>query len=204
MIAKTVSCSIVFALALAAAGPSGAAGDAAAGKAKSATCAGCHGADGNSANTLWPKIAGQHPEYISKQLNDFKGGRRMDPMMAPMAAPLSDQDVADLSAYFSQQTLKPGAAKANLVSMGQKLYRGGDPDRDVSACIACHGPTGKGNPLAGFPAVGGQHADYIAKSLKDFRAGTRKNDAAHMMRDIASRMSEEQINAVASFIAGLH
>ena len=135
-----------------------AAGDAAAGKAKSASCAGCHGADGNSVNPEWPSLAGQGAGYIAKQLHDFKGGKRENATMAPMAAPLTDEDIQDLAAYFSSQPIKAGAADKSLVELGEKIYRGGNPSSGVAACIGCHGPTGAGNPAASFPALSGQHA----------------------------------------------
>ncbi len=179
-------------------------GDAAAGKTKSATCAGCHGPDGNSANPLWPKLAGQHEKYLVKQLKDFKEGRRNDPTMAPMAAPLEEQDMADLAAFFSSQTIKQGAADPELVELGEKIYRGGNMTSGVAACMACHGPSGKGNPQANFPALAGQHADYTVLQLKRFASGERANDAGKMMRSIASKMTEAEMKAVASYIQGLH
>ena len=130
-----------------------AAGDAAAGQVKSAVCAGCHGADGNSVNPLWPKLAGQHPSYIMKQLADFKAGARQDPVMAPMALPLTDDDMANLAAYFTSQAVAGGEAAADKVAAGEKLYRGGNQASGVSACAACHAPNGAGNPPASFPAL---------------------------------------------------
>lgn len=189
---------------LGAAGSSLAAGDATAGKAKSAACAACHGADGNSTNPVWPKLASQHPQYIAKQLHDFKGGDRKDPTMAPMAAPLSDQDMEDLAAYFSSQQIAPGTADQAQVALGEKIYRGGNSATGVAACIGCHGPTGAGNPAANFPHLASQHAPYVVKQLKAFRAGERANDAGQMMRNIAAKMTDEEIDAVAQYIAGLH
>ncbi|MCG7949520.1 MAG: cytochrome c4, partial [Candidatus Thiodiazotropha taylori] len=143
-----------------------AAGNAEEGKNKSATCAGCHGAEGNSPlNPVWPKIAGQHPAYIEKQIKDFKANKRSDPMMTPMAMPLSDQDIADLAAYYSSQTVKTGVAAADKVEAGERLYRAGNADTGVAACMACHGPSGAGNPQANFPAIAGQHAAYVEKAL---------------------------------------
>jgi cytochrome c553 len=182
-----------------------AAGDAAAGKAKSATCAGCHGVDGNSANPEWPKLAGQHAGYLEKQLHDFKAGTdRNNAMMAPMVAPLSEQDMADLAAYYSEQNIQPGAADKSLVELGEKIYRGGNPATGVAACIGCHGPAGKGNPAANFPALSGQHAKYVENQLKLFASGERKNDAGKMMRNTAAGMSDEDMAAVASYVQGLH
>lgn len=180
-----------------------AAGDAAAGQAKAAACAACHGPDGNSFNPEWPKLAGQHPDYIVKQLKDFKAGVRQNPLMSPMAAPLSDQDILDLAAFFSSQKTQLGEADPNLVAAGEKLYRGGNVASGVSACAACHSPTGTGNPAAMFPRVSGQYAAYVAKQLQDFKTGARTNDAGQMMRNIAAKMTDEEIQAVASYMQGL-
>jgi cytochrome c553 len=160
--------------------------------------------DGNSANPDWPTLAGQHPGYIEKQLKEFKIGDRANAMMAPMAAPLSEQDMADLSAYFSAQTKQPGAADEALVELGEKIYRGGNAATGVAACIGCHSPTGAGNPAAKFPALGGQHAKYVVNQLKAFQAGERANDAGKMMRNVAARMTAQEMEAVASYIQGLH
>ncbi len=182
-----------------------AAGDAAAGKTKSAACASCHAVDGNSMVPTFPKLAGQHAEYITKQLADFQSGARTDPTMTAMAAPLSQQDIADLAAYFAGNTVSIGsAADAEKAAIGQKIYQGGDKTKGISACMACHGPAGSGNPGAKFPALSGQHSAYVIKALKDFRSGTRANDPAKMMRDVAAKMSDSDIEAVAEYIAGLH
>lgn len=180
-----------------------AAGDAAAGQAKAAACAACHGPDGNSFNPEWPKLAGQHPDYIVKQLKDFKAGVRQNPLMSPMAAPLNDQDILDLAAFFSSQKTQLGEADPNLVAAGEKVYRGGNVASGVSACAACHSPTGTGNPAAMFPRVSGQYAAYVAKQLQDFKTGARTNDAGQMMRNIASKMTNEEIQAAASYMQGL-
>jgi len=191
-------------LALATYGPAQAAGDAAAGKVKSAVCAACHGVDGNSgANPLWPKLAEQHPSYIMKQLRDFKEKKRNDETMSPMAMPLSDQDIEDLAAYFSSQKGTVGEAAADVVEMGEAIYRAGTAN-GVAACAGCHGPAGNGNGPAKFPRISGQTAAYVAKQLKDFRAGTRSNDLNGMMRDVASRMSDKEIESVSQYIQGLH
>ncbi len=184
--------------------PAWAGGDATAGKAKSATCAGCHGMDGNSANPEWPKLAGQGDRYLDKQLRDFKGGARNNAAMAPMVATLNEQDMADLSAFFSSQTVQPGSADEKLVELGQKIYRGGNPASGVSACTGCHSPSGAGNPAAGFPALSGQYARYVEIQLNAFKSGERSNDADKMMRTIASKMTEQEIKAVASYVQGLH
>ncbi len=180
-----------------------AAGDAEAGKTKSATCMACHAADGNSVNPIWPKLAGQHAAYIVGQLNDLKSGARKDPLMSPMAAPLSDQDMADLAAYFSSQQMSEGTAAADQVNMGQKIFRAGNAASGVTACMACHGPKGTGNAAANFPRISGQHAAYLEKALKDFRSGTRANDPNGMMRNIAAKMTDAEIAAVAQYVQGL-
>ncbi|MDX5444500.1 MAG: cytochrome c4 [Zoogloeaceae bacterium] len=186
-----------------AAAPAGAAGDATAGKAKAMACASCHGADGNSANPEWPSLAGQHAKYLAKQLADFKAGNRNNAMMSPMAAPLSEQDMADIAAYFESQAQKGGQADPALVEAGEKLYRGGNATTGVAACMACHGPNGMGNPQANFPRLSGQHAAYTVLQLKAFRAGERANDAGKMMQNIAARMTDAEMQAVASYIEGL-
>ncbi len=180
------------------------AGNADAGKGKAAACGACHGADGNSLVPNFPKLAGQHAAYLSKQLADFKSGAREDATMAPLAAPLSEQDIADLAAYFASQPLVVGKGDPELVSLGEKIYRGGNPDTGVAACVACHGPSGGGNLAANFPKIGGQQAAYVVKALNDFKSGARSNDANQMMRGVASKMTADEIKAVAEFVAGLH
>ena len=179
-------------------------GDAAAGKAKSATCVGCHGADGNSVNPEWPSLAGQHAKYIEKQLHEFKAGERANATMAPMAAALSEQDQADLAAFYASQQAKQGAADESQVELGEKIYRGGNPTTGVAACIGCHGPKGRGNPAANFPSISGQHAKYVENQLYAFKKGERANDAGKMMRSIGAKMNEDEIRAVASYVQGLH
>lgn len=178
-------------------------GNAEAGKTKSATCAACHGADGNSVNPEWPKLAGQHPSYLLKQLMNFKNDERVNPSMSPMAKPLSDQDMADLAAYYSSQVMKAGEADQSKVTLGEQIYKGGNNATGVAACAACHGPTGAGNPAANFPAISGQHAAYTKNQLNAFRKGERANDAGKMMRNIAAGMTDAEIEAVAEYIAGL-
>jgi cytochrome c553 len=192
-----------IALALSVAGVQ-AAGNAEAGKTKSAACAACHGPDGNSPiNPVWPKLAGQHPGYIEKQLMDFKSGNRTDPTMIGMVAPLNEQDMADLAAYFASQPKQGGGAAEDRVEAGEKLYRAGNAETGVAACMACHGPAGSGNPAADFPALAGQHATYVEKALKDFRSGTRTNDLNKMMQGVAERMTDAEVAAVAQYIQGL-
>ncbi len=179
-------------------------GNAAAGQAKAAVCAGCHGADGNGgADPLWPKLAGQDPDYIAKQLADFKSGARKDPIMAGMAAPLSAADMKNIGAYYASLKAKPGAARdAQMARLGEKVYRGGNAKMGVSACMSCHGPSGHGIPPR-FPKVSGQNAAYTNKQLLAFKAGTRANDGETMTR-MAFRMSEQEIRAVSEYMTGLH
>jgi len=180
------------------------AADAQAGQAKSAPCAACHGVDGNSVNPQWPKLAGQHPQYIYKQLQDFKSKARVNPIMNAQTASLSQKDMRDLAAYYAAQTTGPEAADKDKLRPGERVYRGGVAARDVPACMACHGPAGAGNAAAAFPKLSHQHAQYVAAQLRAYRAGERANDPAEMMRDIAGRMSEAEIEAVAQYISGLH
>lgn len=180
-------------------------GSAEAGKAKSTTCAACHGVDGNSVNADWPSLAGQHASYIAHQLHAFKDGERSNVTMNPFAATLSDQDILDVAAYFSSQKLTPKGADPALVTLGQQIYRGGVPDRGIAACIACHGPTGHGNPLAAFPRISGQHAAYVAQTLAAYASGQRRSDADHnqMMRNVAALLRDDEIKALASYVQGL-
>jgi len=181
-----------------------AAGNVEAGKTKSATCMACHGADGNAAITIYPKLAGQHPDYIVKQLKDFKSGARKDPIMAGMVAGLSPQDMEDLAAYFSSQQITDGAAPEDVVEIAKSLYQGGDMERNIAACIACHGPRGNGSGLAKFPKIASQNADYIAAQLKKFRSGERANDPSGMMIDTAKKLTDAEIDALSKYLGGLH
>lgn len=180
------------------------AADAAAGQAKSAMCAGCHGADGNSPAPNFPSIAGQGAKYTAKQLADFKSGARQDATMAGMVAALNEADMANLAAYFAAQTPKAAVAKEENLELGENIYRGGITEAKVPACIACHGPKGHGNAPAVYPQINGQHAAYTAKTLRDFRSGVRSNDPSNMMRNVAKRMTDAEIDAVANYIQGLH
>jgi cbb3-type cytochrome c oxidase subunit III len=188
---------------LAAAPAALAAGDAAAGQTKAAVCAACHGVDGNSVNPEWPSIAGQHPGYIASQLHAYKDGKRENVLMSPQAMALSEEDIADLAAYFSGQGPSPREADPELASRGEQLYRGGDPERGIAACIACHGPNGRGNPAAGYPVIAGQHSVYAAAQLRLYASGERRSDPNQMMRSIARRMTEEDIRAVSAYVQGL-
>lgn len=180
------------------------AGDAEAGKAKSATCAACHGADGNSLAPTFPKIAGQGERYLIKQIKDIRDGNRQVPSMAPFVAGLSDADISDLAAYFSAQVPTTGGAKEELVELGQRIYRGGIESKGVPACLACHGPDGKGIEAAGFPRLAGQHDAYTQAQLTAFSMNQRTNDGdTRMMRDIAYRLHTTEIEAVSSYIQGL-
>jgi cytochrome c553 len=182
-----------------------AAGDAQAGKAKAQVCAACHGADGNSTNPDWPNLAGQHAAYTSKQLADFKAGeQRTDPVMAGMVAPLTPEDMADLGAYFATLTPAGGFVSEERLPLGQRIYRGGNQDSGVPACIACHGPNGAGDPMAGVPALSGQRANYTAKQLTAFRKRARSNDRNGIMRGVTRRLSDEEVHAVSEYVAGLH
>lgn len=186
-------------------------GDASAGKDKTMMCGACHGADGNSAVPSFPKLAGQGEKYLIKQMNDIHEGRRVVLTMAGVLDNMSQQDIADIAAYYSAQTGTVGQAKADLVELGERIYRAGNSEIGIAACTACHSPTGGGNAPAGFPKLGGQHAEYIEAQLKAFRTGAeepekgRANDGeTRIMRDIVSRMSDLEIRAVSSYIQGLH
>ncbi len=181
-----------------------AAGNASAGKSKAAVCAACHGADGNSPSDMFPKLAGQGEGYLVKQLQQFKNGERNNAVMAPMVAALTDQDMEDLAAYFASNTMTPGAVSEDLVEAGQQLFRAGNKASGVPACMACHGPTGAGLPAAKWPALAGQHAAYVEAQLKSFSTGARNNDPNSMMRDTASKMTADEMKAVAAYVAGLH
>lgn len=191
-----------------------AAGDPAAGQAKAAVCGACHGPDGNSVAPNFPKLAGQGERYLLKQLHDIKVGSapgapadvgRKVPEMTGILSPYSDQDLADLAAYYASQEMSIGQADPALVDQGEALFRGGKVELGMPACTGCHAPDGVGNEPAGFPRLGGQHAAYVAKQLTDFREGVRTNDGDTMvMRTIASKLSNKDIQALSSYIQGLH
>jgi cbb3-type cytochrome c oxidase subunit III len=176
--------------------------DAAQGEAKfTAVCAACHGADGNSGAPANPKLSQQHPEYIVKQLQEFKSGKRPSPVMQGFASQLTEADMKNIAAFVGSKKAKPGFAKdKDLVAMGEKIYRGGIADRQIAACAGCHSPNGAGIP-AQYPRLSGQHADYTAAQLVAFRDGVRKNSA--QMAAIAAKMNDKEIRAVADYIAGL-
>jgi cytochrome c553 len=192
-------------------------GNVEAGKDLSAMCAGCHGADGNSVLSNFPKLAGQGEGYLFKQLKDFKYDARQDVAMAGVVASLSEEDMMNLAAYFSSQTITENTAKADAktIELARKIYLGGKKDTGTTACIACHGPKGKGVPSAKFPAISAQHADYTAKQLIAFRQFAfnqqtgesepeRTNDYEGMMRSVAKGLTTIEIDALAQYIAGLH
>ena len=166
-----------------------------------AVCAACHGADGNSAVPIQPKLAHQHPEYLVKQLEEFKSGKRKNAVMQGFAATLTPEDMRNISFWAASQKLKPGFAKDKaLVSLGERIYRGGIADRQIPACAACHSPNGSGIP-AQFPRLGGQHADYTAAQLVAFRDGVRTNNVH--MTGVAAKLNDREIKAVSDYIAGL-
>ena len=192
-------------------------GDAKAGQAKAGTCAACHGADGNSSDAQYPKLAGQHERVILKQLKAFKSGDRENPIMMPMASSLSEQDMRDVGAYFATQKATAGVADDSKVAegkphagekywqVGERLWRAGNPKANIPACMACHGPTGRGNPGAAYPALTGQHAQYTSARLNYFRTGSDKaKTTSGTMVDIAKRLSDEEIQGLATYAEGLH
>jgi len=192
-------------------------GDAKAGQTKAGTCAACHGADGNSADAQYPRLAGQHERYIARQLHLFKTGERENPIMAPMAAALSAQDMRDIGAYFATQKGAAGVADESPVpaggphagekswQVGERVFRAGNAKAGVPACLACHGPTGRGNPGPAYPNVGGQHAAYTSARMNYFRAGSDKAKATSpAMVEIAKRLTDEEIQGLATYVEGLH
>ena len=181
-------------------------GDAKAGEGKAATCAACHGMDGNSTDKTYPKIAGQNEAYVARQVGLIKSQKRQNPVMLPFVANLSEQDMHDLGAFFATKSALTGVADEKLLQRGQALYRGGDAALGVPACMACHGPDGRGMAGAGYPQLAGQWADYVQAKLKDFKAGTAWGDDtnARIMPDIARRLGDNDIAALASYVEGLH
>ena len=166
-------------------------------------CAACHTSDGNSTNPTYPALAGQSPEYIAKQLHEFKSGARKNATMAPNAAKLSEEDMLNLAAYFSAQQPKPRLAKdASLIADGQKVFKGGNAGSGVPACASCHGPSGAGIPVQ-FPRLAGQHSKYVVSQLKNFRSGDRANDGGKMMEVIARKLNDQEMKAVAEYVNGL-
>ena len=180
-----------------------AAGDAASGQGKVAVCSGCHGADGNSMIPSFPKLAGQGEVYLVNQLKDIRDGARNVPQMMGILTGRTDQDLADMAAFYSTQKVTVGATNPDLLDLGRQIYRAGIAEKGVAACTACHSPTGAGNAQAGFPAVGGQHADYLISQLKAYRTETRTNGQAKLMQQVAALLSDKEIEAVASYMQGL-
>ncbi len=179
-------------------------GDAAAGQSKATTCTACHGATGISMAPIWPNLAGQGERYLIKQITEIKDGVRSVPEMMPFVGDLTQQDIADLAAFYASQSAPQGSTEEKYVALGEALYRGGDAKKGIPACSGCHSPTGKGNYLAGFPLLAGQNADYLAKQLRDLREGIRANDGeSKIMRTIAEKMSNKEIEAVSNYISGL-
>ncbi len=182
-----------------------AAGDPAAGKEKSQVCQGCHGVDGNSYGPEWPNLAGQHPSYLIKQIRNFQDGVRTNETMNGMVVGLSKQDIEDIAAYFSSQTLQPltPETRVEVIKTGRKIYKGGNRYSGVPACAGCHGPNAAGNGPAAFPHLAGQKTTYVVKTLKDFKSGARANDPNEIMRNIATRLTENEITAVAAYLSTL-
>lgn len=183
------------------------AGDILKGKEKSVSCVACHGADGISVNPVWPKLAGQHAKYLETQLYEFQKGAdglRNNAVMYGIALTLTDEDIEDISAYYASLDKTIGLTDDEYLNIGQSLYRGGNMEYKIQACIACHGPNGQGNSLAGIPSLSGQHSEYIYQQLKNFQSSDRSNDYNKMMRNIAERMSDEEMKSVASYIEGLY
>jgi cytochrome c553 len=179
------------------------AGNAQTGATKAVVCQACHGANGNSANPEWPSLAGLGADYIAEQLQDFKDGKRKNPIMMPIAAPLSAEDMADLGAYFDGLVNTGLEADPSYWKAGEKLYRGGDKARGIPACMACHGPTGRGNEPAKFPALRGEQSVYIVKQLNDFASGARPPGIGGIMPIIAKRLSPDDIRDLSSYVQGL-
>lgn len=179
-------------------------GDAKAGEAKAAVCAACHGPGGASAMPAWPKLAGQGAPYLYAQLKHFKDGSRANPIMAGQVAALSDQDMQDLAVYFAAQEAAPGVASKDSIPVAEKLYRAGNAERGIPACSGCHGPKGAGNPAAAYPHIGGQHAEYTTAQLNAYRKGERKAGANGLiMAEVAAKLTDAEVAALASYINGL-
>ena len=177
------------------------------GKELSASCAACHGDDGISLNPIWPKLAGQNPKYLASQLHEFKkgsDGNRNNAVMYGISVNLSDQDIEDLSEYYSSLKSTVGLTKDEYLELGRNIYRGGNMEIKMQACISCHGPNGQGNYAAAIPMLSGQHSQYTYQQLKNFQTSMRSNDYNKMMRNIVHRMTDEEMKAVASYIEGLY
>jgi len=187
-------------------GPAYAGGNPVVGKSTAIICIGCHARDGNSTNPLYPKLAGQGEKYLAKQLTDFKSGKRKEEHMSSMVEAISKEDIPNIAAYFSQQkrSASPITKNSNDTSVGKAIFMNGIENRNISACNGCHGEKAEGNPAIKFPALAGQHAEYITKSLMAFRSGQRQNDTGKIMRNIAENLSDEEIKSLASYLAALN
>jgi len=179
------------------------AGDIEAGKIKSIVCSACHGQDGNSINPLWPSLAGQHEQYTINTLKAYQNGSRLDAVMKAQVMALTEEDFEDIAAYYNAQKIKQKEYDYGLAKKGESLYRGGNSSTGVAACIACHGPTGRGNPGAGYPSLAGQHSEYTQDALKGYITLERKTGLNDMMQSLASRLSAEEIEAVSEYIQAL-
>ncbi|MDT8409450.1 MAG: c-type cytochrome [Wenzhouxiangellaceae bacterium] len=179
-------------------------GDPEAGESKAGVCAACHGMDGNSQVAQWPKIAGQHEGYLARQTRMIRDQQREVVQMYPIVMNLSDQDIADISAWYASQTIKPGVAEEALVEQGRLLYHGGNHESGVPACMGCHGPTGNGIPGTGFPMLRAQHAEYTGARLKRYRDGESYDENSKIMVGVSGKLTDAEINAVSSYIEGLH
>lgn len=181
-------------------------GDPKAGETKAAVCGACHGVDGNSPTNQYPKLAGQHEDYIARQLALYKSNKRVNPVMLGFASQLNEQDMHDIGAYFSTKQSIPGVADDKVLARGSTLYRGGDNAAGVPACMACHGPDGRGNSGSAYPQLSGQYADYVSAKLKEFHDGVEWSDdeKAKIMPKIAKRLTNADITALSSYIEGLH
>lgn len=203
MMLKRFAVTVAFVLFTASSSAALVAGDPEAGKAKATPCQSCHGPDGNSLNPEWPKLAGQNARYLKKQLEDFKSGARVNPIMSSIAAALSEEDIANLAVYYSSQTITEGTTPEEYVKLGQKLYRQGNKESGVPACMACHGPAGNGNPAAAWPRLSGQHAKYVENQLKAYHTNGRANDPNGMMRGVAKKITNEEVTAISHYVSGL-
>ncbi len=179
-------------------------GDPVAGKSTAIICTGCHNADGNSTNTVYPKLAGQGEGYLAKQLADFKSGARKEDHMTSMVDAISGADIPNLAAFFSSQVRTKGTASKANTDLGKKIYQAGAKDKGVPACASCHGPKGLGSPAEKFPSLANQHSEYITKMLKEFRSGTRSNDPQKMMRNVATKLSDEEIESLSAYVLYLN
>ena len=179
------------------------AGDVEVGKSKSILCSACHGQNGNSINPLWPSLAGQHKQYTIQTLKAYKNGTRVDAVMQAQVMALTEEDFEDIAAYYNSQKMEKKDYDYGLAKKGESLYRGGNASTGVAACIACHGPTGRGNPGAGYPSIAGQHAEYTADALKDYTNSERKAGLNDMMQSLATRLTAEEIEAVSEYIQAL-